>query len=670
MSIAQREFKKGVEHYLAERLSGAERSLRKVIKHDPKHGDALHLLGLIALRSGQAKAGERRIRQAIAAVPGNPVYHGSLGAALREQGQSAAALAAYAAALALNPDYAIAWQNSAQIEADLGHSDAAITAFRRAIALDPGDAVAHFGLANVLAEVDAAAAEPHYRAALEIDEDYVEAWNNLGNLMAEGGRLILAAGAFREAIRRRPDDAALPLNMAKKLEAGGQLDEAGAAYAEALEVDGGNAAALAGLAALTAYRGDDAGAAELFERLLALEPDNPRTHAAIAGWHEAAGRSDTARAAAEQSLTLTPGHAEATLMLAQLDRRDGNLEAARARLEGLSTDGEDGACAFELGRVRDRLGDYDAAFAAFERGNTALDQARNAGRFDGVRYLSLVREIGATVTKKAVAAWPKAIADDGLATPIFFVGFPRSGTTLMEQILDAHDDLISIEELPLLEAARRRMTEDAAYPAALGDLSPALIADMRRSYWQAANEALGEAPGQAVGARRLIDKLPLNIVHLGLVRRIFPDAQIIVALRDPRDVVLSCFMQSFTPNDAMVHFRDVDAAADLYAEVMANWRAQQQCLGLDTFDYRYEDLVADPATVAAGVLKFLGLPWQDSVLDYHSRKRARLVMTPSYQDVREPVYNRAVARWRHYADALAPVQARLAPFVAAFGYED
>ena len=669
MTPLQREFKKGVDHYLADRLAGAERCLRKVVKQQPKHGDALHLLGLIALRSGQAKAAVRRIRQAIAAAPGNHVYQGSLGAALREQGQDEAALAAYGAALELHGDYAVAWQNAGQIEADLGRPEAAVAAFRRALELNAEDAVAHFGLANVLADgIDAATAEQHYRKALELAPDYVEAWNNLGNLLAETGRLSAATGAFGEALRHRPEDATLPLNMAKKLEAGGRLEAAREAYRATLVLDPGQAAALAGLAALSAFMGDEAEAEALYARLEALEPDNPRTHAGIAAWHDAAGRREAARAAAERALDLAPDHAEANLLLAQLDRRAGNLEAARERLEALDSDGEEGRSAFELGRVLDRLGEFEAAFAAFGRANAALDRTGDSGRYDGARYRALIADIRAAVDKDTVAGWPGTMPDDGLAEPIFFVGFPRSGTTLMEQILDAHDDLVSLEEQPLLAAARRRLCEltATAYPAALSAPSPQHMAEARQAYWQAATDALGADPG----GRRLVDKLPLNIVHLALVRRLFPGAKVIVALRDPRDVVLSCFMQSFAPNDAMVHFNDLKRAAGLYDEVMSNWRAQRDFLGLDMFDYRYEDLVADPAAVAGRALEFLGLPWQQSVLDYHSRSRGRSVMTPSYQDVQEAVYSRAVARWRHYAAPLAPVLERLAPFAAAFGYTE
>jgi tetratricopeptide (TPR) repeat protein len=152
----------------------------------------------------------------------------------------------------LQNDYALAWQNSGQINADLGRTEAAIAAFRRALELDAQDAVAHFGLANALAEgpepAETAQAESHYQAALELDPDYVEAWNNLGNLLADSGRLSPAVAAFREAVRRRPDDAALPLNMAKKLEAGGRFDEARQAYRATLKIEPGHLAGLAGRA--------------------------------------------------------------------------------------------------------------------------------------------------------------------------------------------------------------------------------------------------------------------------------------------------------------------------------------------------------------------------------------------------------------------------------------
>ena len=174
--------------------------------------------------------------------------------------------------------------------------------------------------------------------------------------------------------------------------------------------------------------------------------------------------------------------------------------------------------------------------------------------------------------------------------------------------------------------------------------------------------------GETLSGRHLVDKLPLNLVHLGLVRRLFPDAKILLALRDPRDVVLSCFMQTFELNTAMVHFLDLCDAARLYRTVMALGTVYQQRLGLDLLSYRYEDLVAAPESTARQVFAHLGLPWDDCVMRYYERRAGRAVATPSYQDVTRPVYSRAVGRWRSYRGEMAAALDLLLPAVTAFGY--
>jgi hypothetical protein len=268
-----------------------------------------------------------------------------------------------------------------------------------------------------------------------------------------------------------------------------------------------------------------------------------------------------------------------------------------------------------------------------------------------------------------LASWPAEPPADGLASPIFVVGFPRSGTTLTQQILAAHPALETAEELPLLSALQRRVPEFSAsgapYPEGLADLTGEGIGALRGAYWRAAEEAVDLAEG-----KRLVDKLPLplTLVHLGLVRRLFPQAKIVVALRDPRDVILSCFMQAFEANEAMVHFNDLGTAARLYAEVMGLWLDLREGVGLDAHAFRYESLVAEPAATVAAICEHLGLDYSDSLLGYHQSSRP--VATPSYRDVAEPVYSRAVGRWRNYRDHLKEVAPILAPFVAALGYAE
>ncbi len=226
---------------------------------------------------------------------------------------------------------------------------------------------------------------------------------------------------------------------------------------------------------------------------------------------------------------------------------------------------------------------------------------------------------------------------------------------------------MTAEELPLLSALQRRVAafsaSGASYPEGLSDLSGAGVAALRGAYWQAADAAVGVTAG-----RRLVDKLPLALVHLGLVRRLFPKAKVLVALRDPRDVILSCFMQAFEANEAMVHFNDLGTAARLYAEIMGLWIDVREASGLDALAFRYERLVADPATTVRAICAHVGLTYSDSLLEYHRRRRA--VATPSYRDVGEPVYSRALGRWRSYRAHLADVAPILAPIVAALGYSE
>ena len=303
---------------------------------------------------------------------------------------------------------------------------------------------------------------------------------------------------------------------------------------------------------------------------------------------------------------------------------------------------------------------------AFTKGNKLHARQPQARHYGLDAYPAIIRRNREFFTRERITTWPTTTPRDGLPEPIFFVGFPRSGTTLVEHMLAAHEGLVTSEELPLLETAEKAVRKlnpsGTAYPEGRDGLPEAAITDLRRTYWSAVTDHVGAISD----AQRLVDKLPLNLVHLGLVRRLFPGAKVLVALRDPRDVVLSCFMQAFQPNPAMVHFYALDTAAELYATVMDQWRHDRAHLGLDYLEYRYEELVADTDATARRIVDFLGLAWSDDVLRYHERGRGGT--TPSYRDVRQPIYDRSVGRWRHYRAALAPVENRPAPFVTDFGY--
>ena len=201
---------------------------------------------------------------------------------------------------------------------------------------------------------------------------------------------------------------------------------------------------------------------------------------------------------------------------------------------------------------------------------------------------------------------------------------------------------------------------------ALDALRPAQIADLRAVYRQASDELLAR---DGRGAYLLLDKNPMQLTSAPLISRVFPDARVILAIRDPRDVCLSCFQQSFSPSHTSLNFLEIERTARYYAAAMGMWLDQERHYAFAVHRFRYEDLTADLEAHARAMVAFLGLKWDDDVLKFHERTVVRPVNTPSYEAITEPVHRGAVGRWRNYRTHLEPVLPTLEPFARAFGYE-
>ncbi|HEV2867529.1 MAG TPA: sulfotransferase, partial [Allosphingosinicella sp.] len=245
---------------------------------------------------------------------------------------------------------------------------------------------------------------------------------------------------------------------------------------------------------------------------------------------------------------------------------------------------------------------------------------------------------------------------------VFLVGFPRSGTTLLDTILMGHGQTHVLEEIPLLE----RVMAQVGGMERLADLDAAEIGRLREVYFASLDETAPPPLGATV-----IDKLPLNILGAPLIHRLFPDARFIFALRHPCDVALSCFTQGFELNDAMANFLEIEATAELYDKVMTFWQRCRDTLPLRVFELRYENLVADAEGAVRPLLEFLGLEWDPAVLDHHRTAAARgVISTPSYNQVTQRLYRHASGRWSAYREQLAPALPLLLPWARRFGYSD
>lgn len=523
------------------------------------------------------------------------------------------------------PGSAEGWAALARIFESAGLADDALGCWQQAVAAQGrADHLVAMGTLLQRHEQNGPAAGCYVRA-LRVDPDSVVAHHNLAALYVASGRLEGAAQHYREVVSRDPSHVRAWGNLGVVLRRMERNDEAITALEQAVLRDSGYAPAWANLASA----------------------------------FEAANRIEDAREAVSRALKLAPADALTLLTAARLARRAGALDEAAERLAAIAGELPDDLAArvhLERGFVQDRRGDAAGAWAAFSAGQAGLAALPEARAVRRAVYPDLVDRVAAS----ADALWARSAPEDPEPPPVFVVGFPRSGTTLTEQIIAGHPAFATSDEAPLLERALGRVAVDVGhvYPQGLAEADDASIQGLRAAY----RESMPSVDG------RFVDKFPLNLVHLPAIRLLFPTAPIVVVLRDPRDVVLSGFMQDFVPNEAMVHLDTTANAAALYARVMQRWLDWRERAGA-VHVVRYEDIVTDLEGQARALIGYLGEPWDPTVLQYHRAAAERHISTPSHQDVATPIFRRAAGRWRRYAEQLAPVQGVLAPFVDAFGYD-
>jgi len=487
-----------------------------------------------------------------------------------------------------------------------------------------------------------------------------------------------ALAAYRELVRRYPVVPELWFELGNA--ASGELDFALAnqAYRRALELAPRKVSLLCMIG--QQYQGlrqlDDARGC--YERAVAVDPDCVDARINLAVWFEKERRLEEAWECVEACRAKHPRDDQARYFRAfLLHRRKKDVEA-ETELRDLIKDGPQYpyvkyAARHLLGVVLDQLGQYDEAMDWLIESKaqvrtitdtTLLERAYDEG--DRRR-----RALLAVLTPDMMRRWrqepPASVERYQVA---FLGGHPRSGTTLLEQILDAHPDVLAFDE-PV--AFSQEITshinllplEGEAQLITLDTLPASRRAEMRRRYIKS---LLREIEGEP-GARILLDKNPSPTMSLDIWLRVFPELKVIIALRDPRDVIISCFFLNIMLNATNVNFLSLERTAKHYADLMDVWLRIRELGGFDWIESRYEDVVANVEAEGRRVTEFLGLTWHPEQARYYETARRKVLFAPTYHDVTQPVYKRAVGRWARYAEALEPVQAKLAPYCKAFGYQ-
>jgi Flp pilus assembly protein TadD len=503
---------------------------------------------------------------------------------------------------------------------------------------------------------------------LALHPAFPEALHLLGLCAMSAGDLPRAVNLLDQAVALKPDDPQLMHNLGIALAGYGDPATACSVFARAAMLDPANPDSQFNLAVTSEESGDAEQAEAAYRRTLVLAPQNAAAAAGLAALCEQKSALEEAAQWCDTALKLDPTDPVARLTRAQLDFRAGECGAAAHGLEALLktstlTARNRALAAGRLGAVYDRLDRPADAWRMFLAAKAALRDVLHIGAAadTGVYGFTVAERIGRHLD--ALLTAPSAVSNDG-ESPIFLVGFPRSGTTLLDQILSGHTGVAVLEEKDTLQGFLQRYALSDEGMQGLLDATAAELAGHRQRYWQRVD---GYFPGRP-REKLFVDKLPLNTLFLPMLMRLFPAARCIFALRDPRDVVLSCFMQTFTLNEAMRHFLTLEETADLYAAVMGVGRRTCAEVPERIHQVRYEGLVGDTAGEARRLLTFLGLPWEPAVLDFQATAKRRRINTPSYHQVARPIYGDARERWRRYAKELEPAMKKLEPYIEAFGY--
>lgn len=396
----------------------------------------------------------------------------------------------------------------------------------------------------------------------------------------------------------------------------------------------------------------------------------------LAELYERGPRANQAMQLVERALSLQPDHSLSLLARARLKRIAGALEEAeksnRELLEKSSCDLPTRIRAwYELGANLDRQGRFDEAMNAFLEAKALQRPAaiKATAILQGIQ--ARVREEEQTISASVLHRWGEPNPALGQTRRLAILcGHPRSGTTLLEQVLDAHPDIVSAEETHILHdegylPLSRGFPETASVLQVLDAAPPSQLRQSRDNYFR----FIGLYIGKTLGEKLLVDKNPALNVLIPAVVRIFPEAKFLVALRDPRDVCLSCFMQFLSLNPVSSAYLTLEGTVTQYASVMGFWRVMLSRIRNPSLEVRYEDLVENLPSAARRALDFLGVTWDEKVLRFHEHARSKPVRSPTYADVTKPLFKTAIGRWRNYQKHLEPFQEKLAPFIKAYGYE-
>ena len=631
----------------------AEAICRDAIQRNPDDINMTALLGATLLKAREMDEAEKLLRRTIQLAPSFAKPHEDLGYLLVEQGRPEEALPILERATRLEPTLERAHLYTGKALALLGRGKEADVAFEKSFELNPVRKTlaiaAEHQKAGRLKEAKAL-----YREVLQVNPENVDALRMMGAAALSEGRIDEAERYFRKAVSHAPDFVGAIIDHGQALKEQNRFEEAIGCFHNAIEIEPGRVKAHFLLGSTLSPSALTYEAIEAFQHTLKLRPDHVGAQLGLGHVLKTVGRQDEAVSAYRECIRLRPNNGASYWSLANLKTyrlNSDDIQEMKAQLDDGDPDKESEVnFLFALAKATEDRGDFDAAWQYYEKGNS---ERRMMEYYDPVN----AEDIHDRVIEVFDQGFLSEHGGQGHAdpAPIFVIGLPRSGSTLIEQILASHSQVEGTSELPYIAHATGSLNLNRAdgvnYPEAVRELGPDHFISLGKGYLRAAQMHRTE------GAPRFIDKMPNNFPSVGLIHLILPNAKIIDARRHPLDSCLSCYRQLFARGQPFTYdLTDIGEYFLEYQRLMDHWH---EVLPGRVLTVQYEDVVQDVENQVQRLLDYCELPWEDSCVRFFETDRP--VRTASSEQVRQPVHTKSVNFWRNFEDKLDELKTVLEP---------
>jgi tetratricopeptide (TPR) repeat protein len=592
----------GQKNHQKNNFTEAFKIYEKILNIDPNHFEAIVFLGILNAQTKKLESARELLEKAIKFKPEIPDLYNSLGLIHREMGNFEQSLSSFKKAIKINPKFSIAYNNLGITYKDLDNF---------------------------------AEAEKNLHYSIKIDPNNSDPYNNLGLIYKDTNQNDKAKSFFEKCLKINPKNLQALNNLGNLHKNFGQIEQAEKYFYEAIDINPKFFDSYINLIVMYERTNINKKLKELIEKANEIFPKNNIIELFYG-----------------QYLYKIKEYSKAIECLNKISFSKNQLNRERLRY-------------LMIAKSYDKLGDGINAFDFFKKTNE-INLSLKKDNINKEQALKVITDRIEFFKDEKINSWSLNKSTDMNFEPIFLIGFPRSGTTLLDTILRSHPSINVIEEKPLIEELISSISDEIDGDLnKLKDLNQKQIDIFQRQYF----ENLRKNIKHEIDSKVIIDKMPLNIIHIGEIIRIFPNAKFILSIRHPCDSVLSCFMQSFKLNSAMANFLDIESAAKMYDCVMKLWTLYLELFSVNLHAVKYEDVINDFDLTINNTLNFLNLNWSDNVKKfYETADKRKLISTPSYDQVNQPIYSESINKWMKYDNKISNILPILEPWIKKFNY--